>query len=64
MGKLHKDIAVYMVQSAEDASKSEQQTIKVKHLTSSRPIDRISDELIGAGQNRNHRWQSSIIGSS
>ena len=30
MGKLHKDIAVYIVQSAEDSSKSEQQTIKVR----------------------------------
>ena len=28
MGKLHKDIATYMVQSAEDSSKTEQQTIK------------------------------------
>ena len=29
LGKLHKDIAVFMVQSAEDSDKTQQQTIKV-----------------------------------
>ncbi len=34
MGKLHKDIAVFMVQCAEDGDKSEQQTIKVSQSAS------------------------------
>lgn len=57
MGKLHKDIALHMMQSAEDTSKSEQQTIKVRDIISLHSVL----ELNG-GKNKWKMWTQNTPG--